>query len=421
MTERSPSSTSNTTSAATQRRSTAPVATPHGVPRADPTAQVQDTAEVRKAAPDGVSGERPPVQTLRPPAVHRGLSAQLSTTQLQSSARLRALLMLNRFRVMRTIDVAVHCYPERPFKAALTAAQRCVRRMVKEQLIRRYKSDRFQTIYGITALGADWLKDHGHDGAASSVRRVSDMTNPEHRLWLQLLVVAAESRGLVAETEQELLRRLNRHVGPGQKTVQGLLSVNVRMNGRTLERTLRPDALLKEQDGSTWIEVDRSKRGAEREASLRALALSVGSPLRDGQRLRRVVVFCRNERIQGRALALLRGLAQGTQPKELVDGRRSFREVAPGTFEVLAAETVRLSDGRMLDQTVHAGHVVIQLLPTWLPKARITAGEALRCDGWMHDDYLPYRRAGTGPSAWPALTSPLLESDHGTASSLAIR
>lgn len=360
-------------------------------------------------APDGVSGERPPVQTASTPAVHRGLSAQLSTTQLQSSARLRSLRMLNRFRVMRTVDVAVHCYPERPFKAALTAAQRCVRGLVKEQLIRRYKSDRFQTIYGLTARGAEWLKDHGHEGAASSVRRVSDMTNPEHRLWLQLLVVAAESRGLVAETEQELLRRLNRHVGPGQKTVQGLLSVNVRMDGRTLERTLRPDALLKEPDGATWIEVDRSKRGAEREASLRALAMSVGSPLRDGQRLRRVVVFCRNERIQGRTLTLLRGLAQGTQAKELVDGRRSCREVAPGTFEVLAAETVRLSDGRTLDKTVHAGHVVIQLLPTWLPKARITAGTAVRCDGWMDDDYLPYRRAGTGP-AWAALTSPLLAS-----------
>lgn len=382
--------------------------------------EAQSADESLLAVTDGAGAEHPTVHAAGTPAVRRGLSAQLSTKELQSSARLRALLMLNRFRVMRTIDVAVLCYPERPFKAALTAAQRAVRGMVKEQLIRRYKSDRFQTIYGLTARGAEWLRDHGHEGAESSVRRVSDMTNPEHRLWLQLLVVAAESRGLLAETEQELLRRLNRHIGPGQKTVQGLLSVNVRMDGRTLERTLRPDALLKEPDGSTWIEVDRSKRGAEREASLRALALSVGSPLRDGKRLRRVVVLCKNERIQGRALALLRGLAQGTQAKELVDGRRSFKEVAPGTFEVLAAETVRLSDGRTLDKTVHAGHVVIQLLPTWLPKARITAGTSVRCDGWMHEDHLPYRRAGTG-SAWPALTSPLLASTPGTSGAVAIR
>lgn len=372
------------------------------------------------AAPDGVSGERPPVETASTPAVHRGLSAQLSTTQLQSSARLRALLMLNRFRVMRTIDVAVHCYPERPFKAALTAAQRCVRGLVKEQLIRRYKSDRFQTIYGLTTRGADWLKDHGHEGAASSVRRVSDMTNPEHRLWLQLLVLAAEARGLRAETEQELLRRLNRNIGPGQPSVQGLLDVTLRSEGRTLVRTLRPDAALREPDGVTWVEVDRSKRGGEREASLRALSLSVGALLRDGQKLRRVVVFCRNERIQGRALSLLRGLAHDTRNMVLVNGRRSLTEVAPGTFEVLAAQTVKLPNGRVVDKTVHAGHVVIQLLPTWLPKARITAGEALRCDGWMHDDYLPYRRAGTG-SAWSALTSPLLASAPRTSSSVAIR
>lgn len=409
MSVRSPLSVSSATLAATQERSAAPIAMPRSAPRADPTVQAKDTGEVQMTAPEGVSGERPPVQTASAPAVHRGLSAQLSTTQLQSSARLRALLMLNRFRVMRTIDVAVHCYPERPFKAALTAAQRCVRGLVKAQLIRRYKSDRFQTIYGITARGADWLKDHGHEGAASSVRRVSDMTNPEHRLWLQLLVLAAEARGLRAETEQELLRRLNWNIGPGQPSVQGLLDVTLRSEGRTLVRSLRPDAAFREPDGVTWVEVDRSKRGGEREASLRALSLSVGALLRDRQKLRRVVVFCRNERIQGRALALLRGLAHDTKNVVLVDGRRSLTEIAPGTFEVLAAQTVKLPGGRVVDKTVHAGYVVIQLLPTWLPKARITAGEVLRCDGWMHDDYLPYRRAGTG-SGWPPLTSSLLAS-----------
>lgn len=410
MTTRSPSGTSDTTPTATQKRSAAPIATPHGASRRNLTCRSQDTGEVPIAAPDGVGAMHPAEQSSSTPAVRRGLSAQLSTMELQSSARLRALLMLNRFRVMRTIDVAVHCYPERPFKAALTAAQRCVRGLVKEQLVKRYKIDRFQTIYGLTARGAEWLKDHGHETAAASVRRVGDMTNPEHRLWLQLLVLAAEARGLKAETEQELLRRLNRHVGPGQKSIQGLLDVAVLMGGRALGRTLRPDAAFTDPGGGvTWAEVDRSKRGSEREASLRALCLSVGALLRDGEKLSRVVVFCRNERIQGRALALLRGLAQDTKEMVLVNGRRHFTEVAPGTFEVLAAKTVNLPDGRVVDKTVHAGHVVIQLLPTWLPKARITAGEGIRCEGWMDDDYLPYRRAGTG-QAWPELTSPLLKS-----------
>jgi hypothetical protein len=187
---------------------------------------------------------------------------------------------------MRTIDVAVHCYPERLFKAALTAAQRCVRGLVKEQLIKRYKSDRFQTIYGLTARGAEWLKDHGHEGAASSVRRVSDMTNPEHRLWLQLLVLAAEARGLKAETEQELLQRLNRGRRPGKATVQGLLSVYLNVAGKVLERTLRPDAHFREPDGVTWVEVDRSKRGAERESALKALGKNVGTKLLSGETLK---------------------------------------------------------------------------------------------------------------------------------------
>lgn len=409
MSERSPSNTSNTTSAATQRHSAAPVTPPRGASRSDPTAQVQDTGEMQMAAPDGVSGERPPAQTASTPAVHRGLSAQLSTTQLQSSARLRALLMLNRFRVMRTIDVAVHCYPERPFKAALTAAQRCVRGLVKEQLIRRYKSDRFQTIYGITARGADWLKDHGHEGAASSVRRVSDMTNPEHRLWLQLMVLAAEARGLKAETEQELLQRLNRGKRAGQTTVQGLLKVYLNVGGKVIERTLRPDALLKEPDGAIWVEVDRSKRGAERESALKALAKCVGSKLLSGETLKRAVIFCRNERIRGRALSLMRELVDFSREKELTEDRPAFKEICPGTFEVTKLQAFYVRGREAYWKPVVAGYVVVQLLPIWLPKARVTAGVPAQSAGWMDDDFLPYRRASTGP-AWPALTSPLLAS-----------
>lgn len=308
---------------------------------------------------------------------------------------------------MRTIDVAVHCYPERLFKAALTAAQRCVRGLVKEQLIKRYKSDRFQTIYGLTARGAEWLKDHGHEGAASSVRRVSDMTNPEHRLWLQLLVLAAEARGLKAETEQELLQRLNRGRRPGKATVQGLLSVYLNVAGKVLERTLRPDAHFREPDGVTWVEVDRSKRGAERESALKALGKNVGTKLLSGETLKRVVIFCRNERVRGRALAVMRKLVEFSQEKELTQDRPTFKEVCPGTFAVTRVEGFKVLGREAYWKPVVVGHVVIQLLPTWLPKARVTAGVPAHSEGWMEDDYLPYRRAGTG-QAWPELTSPLL-------------
>jgi hypothetical protein len=408
MTTRSPTATSDTTSAATQQRRAAPLASPHGDSRPDPTGRSQDTGEVPIAAPHGVGAMHPTVQSPSTPAVQRGLSAQLSTMELQSAARLRALMMLNRFRVMRTIDVAVHCYPERPFKAALTAAQRCVRGLVKEQLIKRYKSDRFQTIYGLTARGAEWLKDHGHETAAASVRRVSDMTNPEHRLWLQFLVLTAEARGATAETEQELLQRLNRGKRPGQVTVQGLLNVNLNVGGKVLERTLRPDALLREPDGATWAEVDRSKRGAERESALRALGRSVGTKLLSGETLKRVVIFCRNERIRGRALAVMRKLVEFSLERELTQDRPAFKEVCPGTFEVTRLQGFKVLGREAYWKPVVVGHVVVQLLPTWLPKARVTAGVPANSQGWMDDDYLPYRRAGTGP-AWPTLSSPFLQ------------
>ncbi|MBS0475607.1 MAG: replication-relaxation family protein [Proteobacteria bacterium] len=320
--------------------------------------------------------------------------------------------MLDRFRVMRTLDVGVVCFPERPFKAALTAAQRAVRGMVKEGLIRRYKTDRFQTIYGLTLKGAEWLRDHGREQAESSVRRTSDMTNPEHRLWLQLIVLAAEARGLRAETEQELLRRLNQGHGALSSMVQGPLVVNVSINGVTESRTLRPDALLFEPDGATWVEVDRSKRGGDRESALRALGLSVGCELTKGPTLRRVVIFCKSDRIAARALAVIRGLARDQSEKVLIGGRRHFAETAPGVFEVRAAQEVRLADGRVMERPELVGHVIVQMLPVWLPKVRIDARNQHRIDGWLTDDYLPYRRAACG-TAWPSLASPLLAAQGG--------
>ena len=126
----------------------------------------------------------------RPNVPSRGLTAQASSLHLRDVIYERSLLLADRFRVIRTIDLAAACFPEKPFKASLTAAQRAVRGMGKRGLLRRYRTDRFQTVYGLTQPGVDWLGDHGHD-AASSVRRVSDMTNPEHRLWANFWSFAA--------------------------------------------------------------------------------------------------------------------------------------------------------------------------------------------------------------------------------------
>lgn len=306
---------------------------------------------------------------------------------------MEALKTVERFRVIRTIDVAVTCYPERTYKAALTAAQRTVRRLVKKDLLRRYRTDRFQTVYGLTTKGADWLDEHGVE-ATSSVRRVNDMTNPEHRLWLQFLVLCAEARGLKAFTESELLRELNRGVTDVSRVRQGYLKVRAQRSQGAIVRDLRPDFVVFEADGVTWGEVDRSKRGAEREASLAALVGAIGRKAADGQVVRRMVVFCKTERIEQRALAVLRRLALELARHVLIEGRFHLRETEQGIFEVWTALLSPLPGGRSQLVDTRIGHVGVQRLPIWLPKVRIDSSNTHSTAGWFNENYLPYRKDG---------------------------
>jgi hypothetical protein len=346
-----------------------------------------------------------------PATVPRGLSATLSTTQLQRAIWLRALLIANRFRVIRTIDVAVACFPERPYKAALTAAQRAMRGIVRAGLLVRYRTVRFQTVMALSQRGVDWLEEAGHE-ASSSVRRVSDMTNPEHRLWAQFLVLASEARGLRSMSEQELLQHLNRNPVKGKPLVQGMLAATWTRGQKAVRQQLRPDAASWVTDGDevscTWHEADISKRGSQRESALRALSGALGCSLADGSVLRRVVVSCKSERIQKRALAVLRGLATANNQEVLIADRRHFREVEPGVFEVWAARESKLRDGRTRLVDALAGHVIIQLLPTWLPRVRIDSNNAFSMAGWFDENYLPYRRPAS-LKAWGATKSPLLQ------------
>lgn len=337
---------------------------------------------------------------------NRGLTSQAPATVLRTVIRVRALGNANRFRVIRTIDVAAACFPEREYKAALTAAQRAMRGMVKAALLRRYRTDRFQTVYGLTQLGAEYLQEVGVE-ASASVRRVSDMTNPEHRLWAQFLVLCAEARGLRAWTEIELLRLLNLKTRADQPTVQGPLRVQVSTPKGVRPKVLRPDALVVEPDGATWVEVDRSARGSERAADLRALALSVGATLLTGHTLCRVAVFTRSARIHHRVLALIAQLTEQTARAPLVLGRRQLRESAPGEYEVWETRNRDHGDGRASLVDALAGHVVVQTLPTWLPKVRLDGRGNVSTAGWFRDNYLPYRRP-LSLSAWESPGSPLL-------------
>jgi len=335
--------------------------------------------------------------------VDRGLGALVPTNQLGHAIRLRALSLANRFRVIRTIDVALHCFPERPYKAALTAAQNAMRKLKKAKLVQHYRTDRFQHVYGLTVGGAQWLDEYGVD-AAASVRRVADMTNPEHSLWMHFITLACETRGLVAHTESESLHSLNRGRKDDERVKQGFINVS----GKRRKLLLRPDVLAYEPDGVTWFEIDRSKRGDDREASLVALVHRIGDKIATGHGLRRVVVHAKTERILKRALSLLRAQVAASNRVALTRGSRAFQEIDEGIFEVRALLEHHHPDGRtsLIEQCV--GHVIIQLLPTWLPKVRLDARNKHPLSGWLGENYLPYRRPATlGP--WRVPTSPLLE------------
>lgn len=340
-------------------------------------------------------------------ALKRGLSSQLSTDQLQVRSWTIALSLANRFRVIRTLDVAVACYPERPFKTALGAAQRAVRGMVKAELLRRYKTARFQTTYGLTPRGATWLAERGVE-ARASVQRVSDMTNPEHLLWAQCLVLCAEQRGLHALTERELLVRLNEGAKPGLPMRGGLLIASGTVRGKARRFSLRPDAVTLEADGLTAIEVDCSARGSQRAASLSAEVLSIGRLTALGATLRRVVVFCRTPRIRQRVSATLRSLQRELAGLSLEEGRRQLRPCEqPDEYEVWQDVAVPMGSKRSALRAVLAGRVIVQDLPVWLPKFRADGRQQQGAAGWLDDNYLPWRRPASD-GAWEAPCSPLL-------------
>ncbi|AQV96469.1 hypothetical protein BJN34_21615 [Cupriavidus necator] len=328
----------------------------------------------------------------------RGLTTQIHPTVLQRIVWLSALTTLNRFRVIRAIDVALACFPERPFKAALTAAQRAMRGMAKAGLVRRYRTDRFQHVYGLTTAGSAWLEDYGIL-SSPSVRRVADMTNPEHRLWMNAIVLACEARGLRAHTESEALQELNRGRKEEEPVRQGFV--------QCAEGHLRPDAVAYEPDGITWFEIDRSKRGEQRRNALSSLVRCVGKKLKHAPTLRRIVVFARTNRILQDALAVLRDTAKVANAEVInPDYGRHFKEVEPGVFEVWAAVW---PPGGGVAVDVCIGHVIIELLPTWLPKVRLDSSNKQPLSGWFDENYLPYRRPQTS-EPWSQPVSPLLES-----------
>lgn len=340
-------------------------------------------------------------------SVDRGLTIAVAPCILADRIRLEALSLVNRYRVVRTFDIAARCFPERPFKAALTAAQRAVRELKKAGYIQPHITDRRQHVYGLTKKGADWLENRGVE-AWASVRRVNDMTNPEHLLWANFIVSCCAVRGLEAQTESELLQSLKQMPRKkGRATPQGLLDVTYTIGAGTKnhKRTLRPDAVAFESGKVTWFEIDRSKRGAEREAALKALYLSVGETLNNRLELEEVVVLAKTERTHQRALTLARACKGSKRDlNNLPEEERALREIGEsGIFEVWGKAQGK--DGKPVAGVL--GYVIVQMLPMWLPKVRIDARNKHSTAGWFSEDYLPYRKP-PGYAPWPAPRSPLV-------------
>lgn len=263
--------------------------------------------------------------------------------------------------------------------------------MLKDRLVGHFRTDRQQHVYGLAQGGVNWLADHDID-AASSVRRVSDMTNPEHLLWANFIVCCAQARGLEAYTEPELLQALG-HLGEGGKPAKGLLRVSAYVQERTITRYLRPDAIAYESDGATWFEIDRSKRGSEREAMLGGLFTSVGRRMQNGLPLRRVVVFAKTQRTYQRALTIACNKTEAEGCRLRSEGDGQLRPTGTvGLYEVWALLRKEHSDGRSSLIEARTGHVMIQQLPLWLPRVRLDTSNVVPVHGWFPDNYLPYAR-----------------------------
>jgi hypothetical protein len=236
------------------------------------------------------------------------------------------------------------------------------------------------------------------------------MTNPEHRLWAQFWVLCCEARGLRALTEQELLIKLSKADAQGKKKPAGMLTAHTTQHGKKAKLNLIPDAVAYESDqqSAVWLEVDRSKRGSARQASLAALCMSVGRQLNDGSTLRTVVILCKSERIRKCAVSVVKRLIESENSKVLIGERRHFIEVEPGTYEVVGFKKMDLSDGRTVTGDGPLGHIVVQQLPIWLPKVRIDSSNTHSTAGWFIENYLPYAMPAS-KGTWKALTSPLLK------------
>lgn len=361
-----------------------------------------DTHTSRAVQPSALL-QKPPRQYAR--TLDRGLTDKVAPKVLRDRIRFIALQTIDDFRYVRTLDIAVACFAERPFAAALAAAQRAMRGMARNGLVQEYVTDRHQHIYALTRAGAQWLNERTGGEAAASTRHASELTNPEHTVYENLIKTSCEQRGFAAQTERELLDGLK---SDSKNPQGGLLRVRTHNGGI---KSLRPDVLSHDETGAVWFEIDRSARGAKRKQDVGLLFSAVGMPLsyapswlsKDQAYLRHAVVHAFSPGILRTAVRILKeGHPLLNNPldamKRNASIHRACRLVAESddalVFEIWAWRKLAKPTLEWGQLPMVIGYVTIQLLPRWMSSYRSESKERLQAArGWFDENYLPYVRA----------------------------
>jgi hypothetical protein len=297
------------------------------------------TVEVVATAQTPPGGERSPTKRSSATPRPRVSSQEITLVVLRT---------VNRFRLIRALDIAAAVFPERDLKAALSAAHRATSRLCVAKGARRktsnanqesesssqlnkpkrarssraflvkYRSDAGQTYYGLTKAGAQWLRENGDPdtvdcSAQASVSTVCSKTNPEHEMWANTVTLTCAARGIKAWNESELKGLLgwspdkpkvfpitvktNRRVHVAARDSQGDRHLSRVLTD--VMKGLLPDVLASTTTGAVWIEVDKSVRGGDRRKDLEHVIRHIGRTLTGvdqhlvSNRLGRVVVLCK--------------------------------------------------------------------------------------------------------------------------------
>jgi len=318
-----------------------------------------------------------------PGALAKAVFRSRDTRAVGLHAGLEALALIDRIRFIRTLDLAFHLYPDRTLTAALAAASNLVKRMVRTHLVTAHTTRvGGMRIYGIAQRGVNLLRDYTNHEAKAH-RSLKEVKHPEHRLWANLIVIAAQARGLAAMTEREVLQ-YERRLGEVVRNESGVeciipkkLLTIVNHRGPGERKGLTPDALLQHGNERIWIEIDTSKRSSERVADLLELVGSIGIKMSDGTRLSRVVIFTKERRFWTHIC----GVLQRNVEKKIV-GARSWLKATflEGNFDVWMFQAAWQNEAyqRVRDRCV--GEVQVLMLPDVRGKF----------EGWYDEDWLPF-------------------------------